>query len=74
MQLGMALDTAKIGCWSWNPSTGQLDWDSRTYAMHGKQAADFQPSLEKLDEVIDKNDIAHFKTLRGFNSLVQSVD
>ena len=42
--------------------------------MHGKQAAEFHPKLENLDEVIAANDLEHFKMLLGQTQLGNNMD
>ena len=60
----LAQETAGVGCWDWDTTTGSLWWSDQTYRLHGVEPGSFVPSFEAHLEHMPREDrTAYQKTV-----------
>src|SRR5512139_3605032 len=60
-QLEEAQNLAKLGHWSADLTTGELQWSDEIYRIFGQDPASFTPSIERFDAAVHPDDLARVK-------------
>ena len=77
-KLNFALDAAKMGTWSWNIETGEVEWSEKIEAIFGMRKGDFDGSYSTYLSIVYPEDLPKVQSLiqraldeKGFNYIVE---
>jgi len=55
-RLALAMDAARLGCWTWDMAAGTTHWDERLEAMHGMAPGEFGGTFDDWMESLHPDD------------------
>ena len=58
-QLDLAVNTAKLGVWSFDVNTGEVIWNDRQYKIHGIAPSEFDLTLESYNKLVHPDDLEY---------------
>ncbi len=59
-QLNLALQSGKIGVWSWDIASNRVEWDDQVYQLFGVRRETFECTLEAVRNCIHPDDREYF--------------
>ena len=51
---------AQLGSWEWDVPTGRIVWSDELYWIYGAEPGEFEPSFERLRQIVHPDDQAEF--------------
>jgi PAS domain S-box-containing protein len=56
-RLNLAVDTAKLGVWTLDLKTGELDWNDRLFEIYGVNPSEFNPTQQAFEKMLHPEDL-----------------